>query len=138
MRFSLKISKKWPAWLMLSDHNILFFKPATQRAHISVPYDFDFCGIVNAHYAGPAPESGIKSFQDRVFQGYCRSKGEFQLIFNRFRARRAKIVSLYQDFPLLSPEYKKYALHYIEKFFNIINNPRLANKYFYKGCRKIR
>ena len=95
-------------WAKFSDHNILFFKPATQRAHISVPYDFDFCGIVNAHYAGPAPESGIKSFQDRVFQGYCRSKGEFQLIFNRFRARRAKIVSLYQDFPLLSPELKNF------------------------------
>lgn len=125
-------------WAKFSDHNIIFYKPAYGRALISVPYDFDFCGIVNAHYAGPAPESGIKSFQDRVFQGYCRSRGEFRLLFNRFRAKRKQIMSLYRDFPLLTPEYRKYAVNYLKKFFDIINNPRLVKKYFYDGCRKVR
>jgi hypothetical protein len=125
-------------WAKFSDHNIIFYKPARRRALISVPYDFDFCGIVNAHYAGPAPESGIKSFQDRVFQGYCRSKGEFQLLFNRFRAKRQQVLSLYQDFRLLTPEYRTYALKYLQKFFEILDNPRLVKKYFYDGCRKIR
>ena len=125
-------------WAKFGDHNIIFLKPASSRALISVPYDFDFCGIVNAHYAGPTVESGIKSFQDRVFQGYCRSKLEFQQIFNRYRAKRDKIYALYQQFPLLSPAYKKYALNYLDKFYDIINNPRLVKKYFLDGCRKIR
>lgn len=123
-------------WSKYGDHNIIFLSRGSNRFMVCVPYDFDLCGIVNTCYGTPSETSGILSFQDRIFEGYCRSKREFEQIFDIFREKREKITSLYEDFPLISEKYKKYALKYLDKSYKIINTPRLVKKYFLDRCKK--
>jgi hypothetical protein len=38
---------------------------------LQFPYDFDHAGIVDAPYAGPAPELEMPDVRTRMYRGFC-------------------------------------------------------------------
>ena len=62
-------------WSVPKYHNIKLMVPKndTLAKPYAIPYDFDYCGLVNANYAVPAEELGIESVRERLYRGFPRS-----------------------------------------------------------------
>lgn len=82
-----------------------------------IPYDFDFSGLVSAPYAGPPPEYGLSSVQDRFFRGYCAHSAQFGPVAAEFRAARPQILATLAATPQLDEKYVRKASAFIDQFF---------------------
>ncbi len=60
-------------WGILYLQNIVLITKDSTIAPFAVPYDFDHAGIVDAPYAGPAPELEIASDRVRLYRGFCET-----------------------------------------------------------------
>jgi hypothetical protein len=121
-------------WSYIADHNVKRIIPESGGASLGVPYDFDFSGIVDTLYAVPTERAKSTSTKDRFFQGFCQPQAVFDQIFVRFEKHKKEIYSLYENFPLIDKKYKKATLKFLDKFYKIINTPRLVKHYIYKNC----
>jgi hypothetical protein len=95
------------------------------RITIPVPYDFDYTGLVNAHYAVPGENLGIKSVTERYYLGACRPSGQHQTTIDYFFEKKDEIFELVKDFEYLSEKDREAVVYYLETFFN-----DAATKYF--------
>jgi hypothetical protein len=124
-------------WSVPYLQNIVLIKQAPMQLPFPVPYDFDHAGIVDAPYAGPAPELGITSVRDRLYRGYCESDMKnFAGTFKLFNQLKDAIYNLYGNCPLLSKSYVKFVYRYFDDFYKTINNDRIIEKEFGKPCRE--
>lgn len=101
-----------------------------------VAYDFDFAGIINAHYASADPSLPIRSVRTRLFRGYCAHAAAYPTVFEHFRAKRPAIEALYADSigRLITPANAKSALAFIDEFYRDIRSPEAAKKAFLDDC----
>ncbi|MGQ9620776.1 MAG: hypothetical protein ACUVTX_07320, partial [Bacteroidales bacterium] len=70
-------------WSVPAMHNVIIFsQPHKGPGELGtiIPYDFDFCGLVNADYAHPFESLPIKSIRERLYLGLCRSEEEFKKV----------------------------------------------------------
>ena len=116
-------------------HNLKLLSPAdTTVKPILVPYDFDFCGLVNADYAYTSEDLPGKTVRYRYYLGECRTNEEYESLFQSFIDRKTEIFSLFRECDLLSSEAQDDAVQYLEEFYQIIENPRLARRKIKKAC----
>jgi hypothetical protein len=112
-------------------HNVKLM--VTQRTIYPVPYDFDFSGLVDAPYANPDPKLGIATVRDRIYRGPCRSEAEFDLVLEKFRAKKSEVMALYDSLPDLNPGYCKQTRTYLENFYAAVERNRVK-KTLVDGC----
>ena len=77
-------------WSVPKLHNIKLMKPkndSTARPY-AVPYDYDYCGLVNAEYAVPAEGLGIESVSQRNYRGFPRGYDELQKTIEIFNEKK--------------------------------------------------
>ena len=84
---------------------------------IPVPYDFDYSGMVNAYYAVPGENLGIKSVRERYYLGPCREDEAFITATEHITQYKEDIFRLVNDFTQLDQKYKKEVLSYLEEYF---------------------
>lgn len=103
-----------------------------------VAYDFDFAGIINAHYAGTDPSLPIRSVRTRLFRGYCAHSAAYPAVFELFRAKRPAIEALYADTigKLIAPGTVKNSLEFIDDFYKDIRTEETARKALFRDCVK--
>lgn len=116
--------------------NIVLITKDSLMLPVAVPYDFDHAGIVDASYAGPAPELEIASDRVRLYRGYCESDlKSFQPTFELFNRLKPNIYDVYTKCPLLSAKYIKFVTRFLDDFYNTINNKRSIASEFGAPCR---
>lgn len=116
-------------------HNIrLVQTPAGMR--YTVPYDFDYAGLVDAPYAIPGSHFGLASVRDRLYLGPCKTAAELEPYFARMRAVKADAMALYDTLPGLSDRYRAGAKAYLEQFYRTIDRPGDVRRAFIDGCDK--
>jgi hypothetical protein len=103
---------------------------------IAVPYDFDYCGIINATYAIPNELLPIENVRQRYYMGPCREMFEFEEAFEIFRKKRKQIESLFADSEYLEKSGKVGPLKYIEEFYRIINSKSNVKSVIVQDCRQ--
>lgn len=117
----------------LQNIKLLSLKP--NEFPYAVPYDFDHAGIVNAPYAGAAPELEISSILERVYRGYCNNDQlSFAETFDRFNQLKDSIYNVYRNCPLLSAKYVKFVTKFLDDFYKTINNKKAIESEFKKPC----
>jgi hypothetical protein len=119
-------------WSISNKHNIELLK-ATQP--IAIPYDFDLSGLIDASYATPTPELGIKTVRERLYRGYCQSDAELNLVFEKFKTHKDNIFAIWNDLPQHQTERKQKGQKYLENFYQIIENKDSIQFYFIDNCR---
>ncbi len=127
-------------WAIMNQHNIRLFKSADYRVTypIAIPYDFDYCGMVNADYAVPPEGLGIESVRERVYRGYCMDREEdYQEYIRAFLDHKDELFALVEHFPLLDASNRNEMLEYLGEFFMIVENPKMTRMYIINRCRKI-
>ena len=104
--------------------------------HVPVARDFDWSGAVNARYAKPNPVLNIRHVGQRIMRGYCAPPEEFEKVFRLFREKKDAIYALYSD-PMnsaMKPEVVKRTLEYFDRFYEIINDPKRAQREIVGAC----
>jgi hypothetical protein len=114
-------------------HNVRIVQ--TQANNYTVPYDFDYSGLVDTAYAVPdTKQFGIQSVRDRLYRGPCKSAAEFEPFFARFRSVKPDIMALFDALPDMAPAYRKDAQRYLEEFYRTIERPGSVKTAFIDNC----
>jgi hypothetical protein len=117
-------------WRFKTGHNMKFIKSLTEFTQrvIPIPYDFDYSGFVDTHYATPQEWTSIKDVKEREYTGYCREKEEYVELIELFNAKKDEMLQTIDSFDYL-PENERNRLNsYINEFFNMAKRPdRLAS-----------
>jgi hypothetical protein len=74
-------------WSIVRERNVtlLLGEDGYQRP---LPFDFDMSGLVNAHYAGPAPGLPIDDVTERFYLGFCDPETDWEQLFGEFLNRQ--------------------------------------------------
>jgi len=86
-------------WSPIYFHNVKLVRTEDAR-YLTVPYDFDFSGTVDARYAtvDPSLHDRIRSVTRRLYRGFCRDELVYEPAVAPFREHRAELEQLYHDF----------------------------------------
>lgn len=87
------------------------------NGYTPVPYDFDFCGIVNPPYGAHAEQLGIQSITERKFVGPCREAEDYIKTMLHIENHRDEIESLIREFYFLEEAQKEAMVEYLDEFF---------------------
>ena len=124
-------------WSVQYLQNIKLLKTGTSPQLITVPYDFDHSGIVNAPYAQPAEELLMRSVQERRYRGYCMNDLKvFEKPIALYNKLKDDIYNLYRKNNLLDEKYIKSVTRYLDEFYSTINDPKAWQKDFAYPCDK--
>jgi hypothetical protein len=121
-------------WAVSTRHNIRLFITDTLNPPYAIPYDFDWCGVVNAFYAKPLPRFELETVQERLYRGYCREIEEYLEYAQSFLEKKDEIYSLIQNFNLLDKGEKKRILKYYDDFYTVISSERALRSEFMSSC----
>ncbi len=109
-------------WSIAKPHNAYLITEAS--SYYPVPYDFDYCGLINATYAAPDPRLPIANVRQRYFRGFCRTEGGYESSIQIFNDRREELYDVFRDFDLLDPRLRDQSLKYFDKFYEVIKRPQ--------------
>jgi hypothetical protein len=124
-------------WSVQYLQNIKLLKTESFPQLITVPYDFDHSGIVNAPYAHPAEELLMRSVQERRYRGYCmKDMKVFDQPISLFKRLKSDIYNLYTKSNLLDEKYIKSVTKYLDEFYATINDTKAWQKDFAYPCDK--
>jgi len=105
--------------------------------YLTVPYDFDWAGVVDARYAVPDERLPITDVSQRVFRGFCRPDVDDAVLIRRFNEQREAIWALYEGMPGLEDGVKRRSLKYYEDFYKILSDPRRYDREITRACQPI-
>ena len=109
-------------WNLSRGHNIKWVQSAASDVPSPIPYDFDYCGLVNAPYAIPHPQIPIKHVRERFLQWRGKSKEELMPVCENFKAQKADFMQICQEFEDLDGASKEDMMAFLETFFEDVEN----------------
>ena len=91
---------------------------------------------MNARYATPAPQLPIRRVTDRIMRGYCTQPANYEKAIAVFKAKKDAIYALYHDSlsSVMKPDVVAKTLKYYDEFYEVINDPKLYNRFIIKAC----
>ncbi len=102
-------------WGVANQRNIKIIKKGTE--FYSIPYDFDFSGIVGAPYARANTALGIKTRNDRIYLGLDQNLDHLEKQTELFKAKKAVLFKTIREFKLLDYSARKDMIAYLELFY---------------------
>ncbi|MBT8396714.1 MAG: hypothetical protein KJN92_07100, partial [Gemmatimonadetes bacterium] len=112
-------------WSGVQMHNVeLIHSPPT--TYHTVPYDFDFSGIIDTRYANPDESLGLRSVRERRFRGICpedvfRSGEDYEAVFEEFRQKKEELYDLWRNQEGLDERRLERTLDYLDDFYEILD-----------------
>ncbi|HEX7844775.1 MAG TPA: hypothetical protein VF476_03180 [Chitinophagaceae bacterium] len=124
-------------WSTQYRQNIKFLVSHPNDLPVTVPYDFDHAGIVNAPYARPAEELLMSSVTQRRYRGYCMTDLKpFEPIIAKFNKLKDEFYKLFTSCAYLDAKEISKAIKYLDDFYETINNPKKFERDFSYPCDK--
>ena len=120
---------------ILALHNVIMLDDA-KGVRRTVPYDFDYSGLVNTHYAIPFKDLKMNSVTERRWRGPCKTEAEVEQALTPFREKKAELLALPSTLAALGLEAGQIRSieKYLNEFFEIIENPGKRNRAFVTQC----
>jgi hypothetical protein len=118
-------------------HNIDLMSATKRPPFTSLPYDFDFAGIVDAPYAEPNPRYKIRDVRHRLFRGLCENNDLLPSTFQQFLDKKDEIYRVVDELELLSPRSKRNVIRYLDAFYDDISQSKSVNGKFIKKCNDV-
>lgn len=125
-------------WAVPRYHNIKLMAPKndTLANPYVIPYDFDYCGTVDAPYAVPPEQFNTTSVKERVYRGFGRTADEINQALTIFNEKKEQIFYTINNFSLLRERVRKDMSDYIQEFYKMITNKKQVKSIFIDGARK--
>lgn len=118
-------------------HNIriLAMRASGPTGFVPVPYDYDYTGLVNTHYAHPSESLDISSVRERYFLGPCRTPALYLEAIGALDSVRDEIEALIWAFDYLNEESRLDMIGYVESYFNNSENERFIVREMSTTCK---
>ncbi len=128
-------------WSGAAMHNMELVR-FPDRVTSTVPYDFDFAGIVDARYANPDPQLSIKNVRERLFRGFCpiqvnRPAELYEAVYQLFRDKKEEVYALWSGQEGLEEDTIKDTREYLDEFYEVLADPRKIESRMMKDCRSL-
>ncbi len=120
-------------WWINTRHNVDIINLNNDEL-IPIPFDFDCAGIINTPYAMPSPKLPITYVKDRFFKGSCKTIDSYDKTIEMFNQKKSSILTMLESADFLDKRDRKISQKYIEKFYNIINDPEEFTAYLNQTC----
>ena len=107
-------------WSVPNQHNCKILVPRSfndSNLGIIVPYDFDYSGLVDADYAIPTENLGIKSVRDRLYIGICRNEDIIINALKEFSDKKAEFYKVINNFTVMNEKSRKKMTWYLDSFY---------------------
>lgn len=124
-------------WAVTFQHNCKILAgnfPDKPGLGIAVPYDFDYSGLVDAHYAVPSEKLGLESVRQRRYLGLCRTEDDFLKALEQFSDKKPDFYKVINEFPYLNEKIKKSMIKYLDEFYLGIDNRNTIINNFLNEC----
>lgn len=115
-------------WSARKGHNTDLYRRLEDNSLICVPYDFDYSGIINNHYAMAPENLPITEVTQRYFMDKKVSLEELKLGVAAFVEKEASIFQTIDDCQYLSDGSKKRMKKFIMDFYKIIKNEKKVKR----------
>ena len=102
---------------------------------VSVPYDFDATGLVNAPYAKPSPSVNIRRVTQRIYRGYCDHNHTLSAAIDAVQSKQAAVMALAESFNDIPGLKHDKVAKYLARFFELIADPKSVDSKIFKRCR---
>lgn len=128
-------------WSGAEMHNMELVRLGDGRP-ATVPFDFDFSGIVDARYAVPDHSLSIRSVRQRLFRGFCpdqmnRRPEDYQAVIDLFQEKKEEIYALWRNQEGLDPDRLKDTLEYLDEFYETLDRPDRVQRNLLDQCIRI-
>jgi hypothetical protein len=126
-------------WSVPGQHNCRVFSGSNFNSPglgMIVPYDFDYSGLVNAHYAIPAEGLGIENVTQRIYLGRCRTEDVYKKALKEFSDKKSELYKVINDFQYLSAKEKKGMISYLDEFFSSLEKIDGILNIFNNQCKE--
>ena len=122
-------------WSLPILHNLKLvkFNGKDSSRMVVIPFDFDYCGFVNAHYAMARTDLGIESVRDRVYLGPCIESARLGTVLDEFESKRDKFLATIRNFDYLDRRSRRDLEKFIISFFNEYRNNKIEDN-IRKNC----
>lgn len=115
-------------WYISTMHNLkVFGNKDSLKNLIVVPYDFDYTGWVDTHYAYAREDLGLEDIRDRAFYGPCRSAEEYRPVLNYFLQVEDIIIDTIKDFEYLKGTEKRDLIQFVKSFYRLYRNDEIID-----------
>lgn len=124
-------------WSVVGQHNIKLLKSTNFNvpAPIAVPYDFDYCGLVNTDYAMPGDGLGLDDVQERLFIGPCRETIDYNTAAQALLNKKEETIALINSFEYLNKNDKTEMIGYLNNCYNSIKRKDFIKYHIDTDCR---
>jgi hypothetical protein len=124
-------------WSIPKCHNMKLMVPKndTLAQPFAIPYDFDYCGLVNASYAVPDESFELQSVRDRLYRGFPRIYSELQGTIDIFNEKKESILYYINHFDLCSTRCRNAMTAYLDEFFETISSRKKIESIFILNAR---
>jgi len=121
-------------WSIQKKHNMKLIIGDDAQLPIAVPYDFDYCGLVDTPYAVPPTEIGLNSVKDRYFRGFCRYDG-YKGTIDFYKDLKDPMLDEIKNSGFLSGKNQNEMIYYLNGFFDDMDNPKYVDRKISKACK---
>ncbi len=121
-------------WNIQNRHNLDFLALPGHSLVVTVPYDFDYAGLVGTPYAVPHESLKSSLVSERYYQGDCCSIEEVEQQLKIFREQKENILMLPHQIQGLNEKSIHQTTTYLNQFFDIIENPQKLKNQILKHC----
>lgn len=111
-------------WAMGNLHNLKYLEKPESGTIYSVPYDFDYSGMVNAPYAVPMEGLPIEAVTARYYRGVNPVESVFWSEIDHFAQYIPAMQALCSDFPYLEKRHRKSMERMFRSFNRMLNKPK--------------
>jgi len=122
-------------WAIQNRHNLKAFTDPATKSVLIIPYDFDYAGFVDTHYAVVHESMPMDDVSERHNKGYCISEESCKKYCAFFISKREEILQACRDFKYFNKATRKSTEFYLTDFFTVIENEKKAKNIFCKNCK---
>ena len=121
-------------WYIPTRHNLEFIGVPPHKLLVTVPFDFDYAGLVGTPYSAPHESLELASTSIRYYQGWCESEEEVKNALKVFTDQKEKILDMCNHIQGFNERSKKFTRDYLQEFFDIIENPKKLKNQVVEHC----
>ena len=118
-------------------HNskLMGYSTANLQNLVSVPYDFDQSGLVDADYAVTHESLPIKNVRQRLYRGFCRDNAQAKIESQKILQKRSRLMAVFDSIQGLDGRKREKAKAYISNGFDDLSDPAKFEKRIIDRCR---
>jgi len=124
-------------WHIPNLHNVKMIKSLDHKQPLPkpIPYDLDYCGLVNTNYAVPREGIPIEKVTERYWVGNCMEDSEYEVVSSLFLEKKDDILKIWEDCEFLDKYNRVTAIKYINEFYTLLEKGDKVKYVIMQDCR---